>query len=108
PWWQHRGGPWEQQFRGLRLRLKLSAQHADGLLGAYVDVESWYRNLVRAYPTLQHSYGQLSPPSVYQALRRLADGYPDATTGANTAISSALAARFAQVFLLHPQAKKGP
>jgi hypothetical protein len=42
--------------------------------------------------------------SLYKALRRLADGYPDPSTGANTAISSALHATFTQVYIL-PESK---
>jgi hypothetical protein len=34
--------------------------------------------------------------------RRLADGYPDPKTGVNTAISSAVTVKFAQVFARHP------
>ena len=41
--------------------------------------------------------------SLYKALRRLADAYPDAQTGANTAISTALDVKMAQVFVVHPQ-----
>jgi hypothetical protein len=36
------------------------------------------------------------------AMRRLADGYPDPKTGVNTAISSAVTVKFAQVFARHP------
>ena len=43
----------------------------------------------------------MSAPALYHALHRLADGYPD-ETGANTAISTAVTLKFAQVFIEHP------
>ena len=69
-------------------------------MAGYTDIESWYSQLMRSYSTHYLSYGQESAPSVYKALRRLADGYPDPTTGANTAISSALSVSFVQVYIV--------
>jgi hypothetical protein len=46
------------------------------------------------------SYGRSSGPSIYKAMRRLADARPDPGTGANRAISSALAAKFTRVRVL--------
>jgi len=48
------------------------------------------------------SNGQISGILLYKALRRLADTCPDPKTGANTTISSALDARFTQVYIQHP------
>jgi hypothetical protein len=91
-----------QVFRGMRLKLKLTPQAAEGVLAGYVDVDSFTYHLNTSWSTHHHSYGQLSSPSEYRAMRRLADGYPDPKTGANTAISSAVTVKFAQVFARHP------
>ena len=48
------------------------------------------------------SNGQISGISLYKALRRLADAYPDSATGKNTAISMSLDAKMAQVYVIHP------
>jgi hypothetical protein len=92
-----------QLFRGLRLRLKLTPGGAEGLMAGYVDVESFTHHLNTSWSTHHQSYGQLSSPSQYRALKRLADGYPDPQTGANTAISSAVNVKFTQVFIQHPR-----
>ena len=100
--WTEMDSPTIQIMRGARLRLKLTPTGAEGMLAGYTDVDTWYKQLLRNDSTHHLSNGQISGISVYKALRRLADGYPDAATGANTAISSALNAKFAQVFIQHP------
>ena len=89
-------------FRGLRLKLQLSPERAEGLMAGYVDVGMFIHHLNTSWSTHHQSYGQLSSPSLYRALRRLADGYPDPETGINTAISSAVRVKFVQVFLQRP------
>jgi len=91
-----------QVFRGMRLKLKLTPHDADGLMAGYVDVDAFTYHLNTSWSTHHHSYGQLSSPSEYRAMRRLADGYPDPKTGQNTAISSAVIVKFSQVFTQHP------
>jgi hypothetical protein len=100
--WTEMDSPTIQIMRGARLRLKLTPTSAEGMLAGYTDVDTWYKQLLRNDSTHHLSNGQISGISVYKALRRLADGYPDAASGANTAISSALNAKFAQVFIQHP------
>ena len=100
--WTEMDSPTIQIMRGARLRLKLTPTGAEGMLAGYTDVDTWYKQLLRNDSTHHLSNGQISGISVYKALRRLADGYPDSATGANTAISSALNAKFAQVFIQHP------
>ncbi len=90
----------DEYIRGARFRLKLTPTTAEGLIGGYADIETWYLQLMRSQSTHDQSYGQLTSISLYKALRRLADGYPDPHTGANTAISSALRAQFTQVYIL--------
>jgi hypothetical protein len=91
-----------QVFRGMRLKLKLTPQTAEGLMAGYVDIDAFTYHLNTSWSTHHHSYGQLSSPSEYRAMRRLADGYPDPQTGQNTAISSALLVKFSQVFIQNP------
>ena len=96
----------DDYIRGARFHLKLLPTEAEGLIGGYADIETWYLQLMRSQSTHDQSYGQLASASLYKALRRLADGYADPVTGANTAISSALHAKFTQVYIL-PSSKAG-
>jgi hypothetical protein len=96
--------PTDEYVREARLRLNLTAETADGLIGGYADIETWYLQLMKSQSTHCQSYGQLASMSLYKAMRRLADAYPDPKTGANTAISSALRATFTQVYIL-PESK---
>lgn len=104
--------PWPVAFsqsgvhyiRDARFKLDLTAEEATGLIAGYVDVEAFYLHSNTGWSTHHQSYGQLSQPSVYRALHRLADAYPD-ETGANTAISSAIEVEFKQAFLVHPESQ---
>lgn len=96
--------PTDEYLRGASLQLKLTSTAAEGLIGGYADIETWYFQLMASQSTHCQSYGQLASMSLYKAMRRLADGYPDPKTGANTAISSALRATFTQVNIL-PESK---
>jgi len=90
------------EFKGMRFELKLTGERAEGVMAGYVDVEAFNHHLNTSWSTHHQSYGQLSAPSMYRALRRLADGYPDPQTGEMTAISSALNVKFTQVYIEHP------
>lgn len=92
--------PTDEFMHAARFELKLSPTGAEGMIGGYTDIETWYSQMMRSYSTHHQSYGQSSAPSIYKALRRLADGYPDAQSGANTAISSALLAKFTQIVIV--------
>jgi hypothetical protein len=74
---------------------------AEGLIAGYADVDTYYKQLIRNDSTHHLSNGQISGISLYKAMRRLADAYPDPETGAMTAISTALDVRMAQVFIVH-------
>ena len=87
------------RMHGAQLKLKITDEQANGLWGGYIDTESWYRSLNEALGTHSLSYGRQAAPSMYRALNRLADGYPDPKTGKNTAISSAIDVSFRQVFI---------
>ncbi len=92
--------PTDQFMWGARLRLTLTPEAAEGLIAGYTDIETWYMHMLRNWSAHYQSYGKSSGPSIYKAMRRLADGRPDPATGANRAISSALAAKFTEVRVL--------
>jgi len=101
--WMNLSVPTVQIIRDMRLQLTLSPAGAEGLVAGYADVDTWYKQLIRNDSTHHLSNGQISGISLYKALRRLADAYPDPETGANTAISTALDVKMTQVFIVHPQ-----
>ncbi len=101
--WMNLGVPTFQIIRDMRLQLDLTPTGATGLVAGYADVDTWYKQLIRNDSTHHLSNGQISGISLYKALRRLADAYPDPETGANTAISTALDVKLTQVFIVHPQ-----
>lgn len=88
-------------FRGLKFDLRLTEDGAEGYMGGYIDIASWHAQRQQSISTHHQSYGQEPSPTIYKALTRLADGYPD-HAGRNTAISGALHVRFTQVFTQHP------
>lgn len=95
--------PQEESYLGARLRLKLSAEKADGILAGYVNVDDWYQWLNKGWATVFQSYGRMASQSLYKNLRALADGYPDPTTGENSAISMAAQLEFTRVFVKRPE-----
>ncbi len=101
--WMNLGVPTFQVIRDMRYQLELTPTGAAGLVAGYADVDTWYKQLIRNDSTHHLSNGQISGISLYKALRRLADAYPDPETGANTAISTALDVKLTQVFIVHPQ-----
>lgn len=100
PWAVFLQRPGAYDIRGLRFKVELGPEHAEGIVAGYADIETWYAQLIRSWSTHHSSYGGLSQPSLYRQLLSLADGYPD-ETGANTALSSAITIRMTQVFIEH-------
>ena len=100
--WMNLGVPTFQLIRDMRFQLDLTPTSANGLIAGYADVETYYKQLIRNDSTHHLSNGQISGISLYKALSRLADAYPDPETGRNTAISTALDVKMAQVFIVHP------
>lgn len=106
--------PWSQPgvtggfhiFKDLRLQLNLTPKLAEGMLAGYVDIEQYNHRLNSNWATHHQSYGRLSSPSEYHAMRRLADAYPNPETGENTAISSAVNVTLTQVYIVHPREAK--
>jgi len=100
--WMNLSVPSVQLFRDMRFQLDLTATGATGLIAGFADVDTYYKQLIRNDSTHHLSNGQISGISLYKALRRLADAYPDPDTGENTAISTALDVKMSQVFIVHP------
>ena len=78
-------------------------EYSDARLLQAADVDTAFTRLDAVHGLkLRPLPGSSSAPSLYRALRRLADGYPDPKTGAMTAISSAINAEFVQIYLSRP------
>lgn len=93
------------RVRGTQLKLNLTPESAKGLIAGYLDIASWYRAYNGALGTYTLSFGNQSSPSLYKAMNRLADGFPDAETGKNTAISMAQDVNLSQTFIKHAPLK---
>ncbi|HSG91390.1 MAG TPA: hypothetical protein VLA56_19395 [Pseudomonadales bacterium] len=106
--WMNLSVPSIHIFRDMRLQLTLTPEGATGLVAGYADIDKWYYQLIRNDSTHHLSNGQISGISLYKALRRFADAYPDAETGENTAISTALDVKMAQVFIADRPAELPP
>lgn len=106
PWGSTFNSTGNQVFRGMHFTLKLTQQGAEGFIAGFADIEAFMHHLNTHWSTHHQSYGQLSSPSLYRSLYRLADGYPDPKTGDNTAISAAVKVKFIQVFIEKPEKSK--
>jgi hypothetical protein len=87
-------------LRDARFELNLTQEKAAGLIGGYADIEHFYFGRNREWSTHHRSYGQEASASVYSAMRRLADAYPDPQTGEYTAISAAFKVQMVRVNVL--------
>lgn len=91
------------KLRDMRLKVTIAAdgQTAQGTIAGYYDLEQWYHYLTNI--EYLASIGGLNCPSVYDAVHRLADGYPDPKTGECTAISSAFNIEATAALIVHPK-----
>lgn len=94
-----------ESFLGLRFQLALTSKTAKGMTAGYMDVDKYKHWRNTTWSTHHQSYGQESASFMYPAMRRHADGYPDAETGVNTAISMAQEVTFVQTYIMHPSEK---
>lgn len=92
-------------MRGSVLKVNLTGEQANGFWGGFIDYKSFYRALNGALGTHSLSYGKQAAPSMYRAMAKLADGYPDPKTGRNTAISGAITVNFRQAYIERPDAQ---
>jgi hypothetical protein len=89
-------------INGMRFKLKLTPERANGVIAGYTDIEGFERYINASWPQHYHSNGEMPTISMFHAIERLADGNPDPKTGKMTAISSALDVRFTQIYIVHP------
>ncbi|WP_262696455.1 hypothetical protein [Kordiimonas aquimaris] len=94
-----------ESYLGLRFQLALTPKAAKGTMAGFMDIDKFRHWRNTTWSTHHQSYGQESASSMYSALHRHADGYPDAVTGQNTAISMAQEVTFVQTYIMHPSEK---
>ncbi len=94
----------DQKFRDLSLRLEIepNGERAKGEFAGYYDIEQLWDYIGGL--NLQ-AVAQYSCPALYNGLRKLADGYPDAS-GQCTGISSAFLVNAVAAFIDHPKGEK--
>ena len=97
----------QRYLRGMRVRFKLDASGAEGLIGGYENLREFWLSWRNSYSHVNDEGILWSPPAFYEALNRLADGYPDPKTGECTAISAAYKVRLIRVTIVEP-AKDDP
>jgi len=88
-------------YRDMRFNLNLTDTQANGYMGGYADVWTWYYHSHKTRDSRHQAYGGTAGPTLYRALMKNADAYPD-KNGQNTAISTALDVKFVHVFVKHP------
>jgi hypothetical protein len=93
----------ERFMRDMRLQLKLTPTGAEGLLAGYENMKEWWLGYVSSYSQQSDSTAPWSPPAMYEAALRLADGYPDPQTGQCTAISSAWRVTMVRAEIVRPR-----
>lgn len=91
-------------YRDIRFQLTLTDTQASGYMGGYADVWTWYYHSHKTRDSRHQAYGGTAGPTLYRALMKNADAYPD-EKGQNTAISTALDVKFVHVFVQHPGAQ---
>ena len=99
--WNVRTGT--RDWYDLHLRLKLTEEGATGLMGGYQDLENYWL-MYRRGLSVSVDNSAWSPPSMYAATLRLADGRRDPETGRCTAISASLKIEAVRTFIVHPPA----
>jgi hypothetical protein len=103
--WQTFGTPTDETIYDMRMRLALTPDYAEGMLGGYLDFASFHWKNMRSDSTHHQSYGRLPSALLYQTLQQIADGPVDPKTGKRTRVSSALVSKWAQVYVIRPDDK---
>jgi len=93
----------DRKMRDMVLHLKLTPDGAEGMLAGYEDIDNWYSTHGKM---LMAGPGKYSSPSIYKALHRYADGYPDPKTGQCTHISAAYDVTAVRALIIHPEAAR--
>ena len=94
----------ETYIQDMRLELKLSDPSGSGMIVGYHDLSRWWRSFAKETMALEH-VTQVSAPGLYQAIRRLADGHKDKSTGQCMSISTAYEVQFVRAFIVHTEKK---
>jgi hypothetical protein len=95
----------ERFIKDARLRLDIAAdgKSAAGLVAGYYDLDSFWSYMERIGELF--TVAHFDCPALYEAVHRLADGYPDPKTGQCTAISADFAVTAVSGYVIHPDAK---
>lgn len=91
--------PGERDFRDFHMQVKLTSTGAEILLGGYENWRKWYNAHSKKLISGQGGY---SSPSIYRALQRYADAYPDPETGEYQYISAAYKVAAVRARIVHP------
>jgi hypothetical protein len=89
----------DRVMRNVVLRLKLTPDGADGVMAGYEQADLWYNTQGKM---LLAGPGRYSMPSIYRALQRYADGFPDPKTGQCTHISTTYNLTTVRAMIIHP------
>lgn len=95
----------ERFIKDARLRLDLAAngKSAKGLVAGYYDLDSFWSYMERIGELF--TVAHFDCPAVYEAVHRLADGYPDPKTGQCTAMSVAFEVEAVSGYIIHPDSR---
>lgn len=96
----------ERQIRDMRLRLQLTPNGAEGHVGGYESIDTWWAMHSKG-PGVGSDVGAFSPAGLYRAARRYADGYPDPTSGECTAISVTYKVSAVRALIVHGDERGG-
>jgi hypothetical protein len=99
--WNVRTGT--RDWYDLHLKLHLSVDGAEGLMGGYQDLEKYWL-MYRRGLAVSVDNSAWSPPAMYAATVALADGRRNPDTGQCSAISSAMKLKAMRAFIVHSEA----
>lgn len=90
-------------IRDMQIKLEIAEDGttAKGSVAGYYDLEQYLYHTGGLGPVI--STGNFSCPAVFEAAKKLADGYPDPQTGECTHISSAFEVDAYAAFVVHPE-----
>jgi len=88
----------DRKMRDMTLRLKLTAEGADGILAGY---DNWNHVYLTNAKRVVAELSKYSSPSLYRAFMRNADGYPD-ESGQCQYISAAYKVKATRAMIVHP------
>jgi hypothetical protein len=98
--WNVRTGT--RDWYDVHLKLRLSADAAEGLMGGYQDLEKYWL-MYRRGLAVSVDNSAWSPPAMYAATQALADGRRDPVTGQCSAISSSMKLKAVRAFIVHSE-----